>query len=104
MGAAEAARFAAEKRPALTVEALPPAADAAPPLDVASLPPQGFVWTFAVGAPSPLLAAARRAGLPAVNGLPFLLHRAALAFEEWTGREAPQEAMRRAAERIRDSL
>jgi shikimate dehydrogenase len=101
---AEAAQFAAVKRPTLTVEALDSAANAAPPLDVASLPPEGFVWTFAAGAPSPLLAAARRRGLPAADGTSFLLHRAALAFEEWTGREAPREALRRSAEQIRDSL
>jgi shikimate dehydrogenase len=101
---AEAARFAAEKRPALTVEPIGPQADAAPPLDVATLPPEGFVWTFAVGAPSPLFAAARSRGLAAADGIPFLLHRAAHAFQEWTGREAPHEIIRRAAEQARDSL
>ncbi|UCH79531.1 MAG: hypothetical protein JSU81_05150 [Candidatus Coatesbacteria bacterium] len=101
---AEAKQFAAEKRPVLTLETLDSPADADPPVDVVSLPPDRFVWTFAVGAPSPLLAAARRRGLPTADGISFLLHRAALAFEEWTGREAPRKALRRAAEQIRDSL
>lgn len=43
--------------------------------------------------PTPLVAAARRRGARAVNGLGMLVHQAALAVERWTGREAPVEAM-----------
>jgi shikimate dehydrogenase len=40
-----------------------------------------------------LLAAARRRGITAVNGLGMLVHQAGLQFEWWTGREAPLEVM-----------
>jgi shikimate dehydrogenase len=40
-----------------------------------------------------LLAAARRRGITALNGLGMLVHQAALQFEWWTGRQAPLEVM-----------
>jgi len=43
------------------------------------------------------LAAARARGIHAVNGLGMLVHQAALAFESWTGLDAPVAAMRAAA-------
>ena len=43
------------------------------------------------------LAALRRQGVEAHNGLSMLVYQAAAAFELWTGTEAPVEAMRRAA-------
>lgn len=46
---------------------------------------------------TPLLRAAREAGLPVLGGLPMLIHQGALAFELWTGRPAPLGAMREAA-------
>lgn len=46
---------------------------------------------------TPLLAAARAAGCHAVDGLGMLVHQAAVAFEIWTGEDAPVEAMRLAA-------
>ena len=46
---------------------------------------------------TPFLAAARARGIHAVNGLGMLVHQAALAFESWTGLEAPVAAMRAAA-------
>jgi shikimate dehydrogenase len=49
------------------------------------------VWT-------PLLEGARAAGATAVNGLGMLLYQGAAAFEIWTGRRAPLEAMRAALE------
>lgn len=42
---------------------------------------------------TPFLAAARRAGARASDGLGMLLHQAALSFELWTGRPAPLGAM-----------
>jgi shikimate dehydrogenase len=42
------------------------------------------------------LARARAAGAPAVDGLGMLVHQGALAFETWTGQQAPVEAMRQA--------
>ncbi|MCZ7526113.1 MAG: hypothetical protein M5U14_06865 [Acidimicrobiia bacterium] len=44
-----------------------------------------------------LLRAARARGVPGANGLGMLVHQAALAFERWTGRPAPVDAMRAAA-------
>ena len=46
---------------------------------------------------TPFLAAARARGIHAVNGLGMLVHQAALAFESWTGLDAPGAAMRSAA-------
>ena len=45
-----------------------------------------------------LLAAARAAGARTQNGLPMLVHQAALSFTLWTGVEAPLVAMRGAVE------
>jgi shikimate dehydrogenase len=42
---------------------------------------------------TPLVAAARRRGAVAVNGVGMLLHQAAIAFRLWTGEDAPLEAM-----------
>ncbi len=39
---------------------------------------------------------ARENGLPATTGLGMLIEQAALAFERWTGREAPRNVMRQA--------
>lgn len=38
---------------------------------------------------TPLLSVAQKAGISTVGGLPMLVHQAALAFECWTGHEAP---------------
>ena len=48
-------------------------------------------------AETPLLRAARAAARPTLGGLPMLVHQGALAFERWTGRAAPLDAMREAA-------
>ncbi len=42
---------------------------------------------------TPLVAAARERGVTAVNGVSMLVHQAAAAFELWTGRPAPLDAM-----------
>ena len=47
---------------------------------------------------TPLQEAVTAAGGRAFGGLGLLLHQAALSFELWTGREAPLEAMRAAAQ------
>jgi shikimate dehydrogenase len=46
---------------------------------------------------TPFLAAARARGIHAVNGIGMLVHQAALAFEGWTGVDAPIAVMRDAA-------
>jgi shikimate dehydrogenase len=48
---------------------------------------------------TPCLAAARSRGIRAANGLGMLVHQAALAFERWTGVDAPLAVMRAAAAR-----
>jgi shikimate dehydrogenase/3-dehydroquinate dehydratase type I len=48
-------------------------------------------------AETPLLAAARRAGVPGTSGLPMLLHQAAKAYELWLGAPADMKAMESAA-------
>ena len=45
---------------------------------------------------TPLLAAARSAGLNTVDGTGMLVHQGAVAFEWWTGKEAPVAVMREA--------
>jgi shikimate dehydrogenase len=45
---------------------------------------------------TPLIHAARQAGLPAVDGLELLVAQGALSFERFTGQPAPVEAMRAA--------
>ena len=70
-----------------------------PPIDTDRLTPSQFV-VDAVYHPmeTPLLAAARARDVPCTNGLGMLVHQAALAFELWTGVDAPLDAMRAAAE------
>jgi shikimate dehydrogenase len=45
---------------------------------------------------TPLIQAARARDLPAMNGLPMLLHQGAAAFTLWTNRPAPLDVMRAA--------
>ncbi len=47
---------------------------------------------------TPLLAAARERGVPTLDGLEILVAQGALSLELWTGRPAPIEVMRRAAQ------
>jgi shikimate dehydrogenase len=46
--------------------------------------------------PTPFLRAAARGRRRTIDGSTMLLHQGALAFEAWTGRPAPLDAMRRA--------
>jgi shikimate dehydrogenase len=69
------------------------------PLDPGALRPgQVVVDLIYHPAVTPLLAAASRAGAAPVNGLGMLVHQAAHAFTRWTGRAAPVDAMRAAAD------
>ncbi len=66
-------------------------------VDVHLLPSTALVMDMIFHPPcTPLLRAAQARGCPVLNGLTMLLHQGALAFEHWTGRPAPVEAMQRA--------
>lgn len=73
-------------------------------VDLGRLGPVGAVMDM-VYAPSgtPLTAAARTRGIPAMDGGEMLLRQGAAAFERWWGREAPLSAMREALERARSA-
>lgn len=60
--------------------------------------PEGIALYDIIYNPSPtrLIKAARAKGIHAVNGLGMLLYQGASAFEIWTGKRAPIDAMRRA--------
>ncbi len=69
----------------------------ATPIDPCHLPRGGAVVDIIYGVgETRLLRAARARGLPAFDGLGMLLWQGLLAFELWTGRKAPVEAVRRA--------
>ena len=69
-----------------------------PPFDPSFLGPTTFVAdTVYHPEETPLLAAARAHDAPCINGLGMLVHQAALAFEAWTGIQAPLEVMWTAA-------
>ncbi|MCG8432372.1 MAG: shikimate dehydrogenase [Candidatus Omnitrophica bacterium] len=58
-----------------------------------------FVYDLIYNPPeTKLLISAREAGLRCANGLGMLLYQGALAFEHFTGRQAPVEVMRKALE------
>jgi shikimate dehydrogenase len=59
---------------------------------IAATPRRCLVVDLVYG-PTPLLAAASRAGRPTLDGTGMLLHQGALAFECWTGRRAPVARM-----------
>ncbi len=61
--------------------------------------PQQFVFDLLYNPPvTPLVRAARDRGARAVNGLTMLLYQGLVSFEIWTGRPAPEQAMRAALE------
>lgn len=69
-----------------------------PPFDPAVLTDRQFVYdTVYHPSPTRLLAAAGSRGVPGAGGLSMLVHQAALAFVQWTGRAAPIEVMAAAA-------
>jgi shikimate dehydrogenase len=88
------ARPVSDPAPAdLLVSCVPAGAGA--PVDVSAY---GRVVDLAYGErETPLVAAARAAGVPVVEGLEVLVRQGALSFERWTGAPAPLEAMRAGA-------
>ena len=71
-------------------------ADEPVPEDPALLAPDALVVDLVVRRETPLVAAARRAGVRAVTGTAMLLHQGAAALALWTGREPPLDVMRAA--------
>lgn len=72
--------------------------DAGMTIAVDALPPHATVFDLVyVPAETPLLRAARAAGLRAANGSEMLIAQAAIAFERWTGVAGMADVMRTAA-------
>jgi shikimate dehydrogenase len=77
-----------------------PDVDAMPPVDLTGARPGMLVSDVVFNPPeTPLLAAARRLGLPTLDGLSMLVYQGTIGFELWTGRQAPAEVMKRALAR-----
>jgi shikimate dehydrogenase len=77
-----------------------PNADASPWLDGTPFPPDAFVYDLVYNPAETLFTRqARAAGLCAATGLGMLVEQGALAFEMWTGKTAPRDIMRQAADR-----
>lgn len=68
------------------------------PVDIGALRAPRAVYDMIYNpAETPLLAAARAAGMPAANGLSMLVHQGARALEIWSGATVPVDAMAAAA-------
>lgn len=68
------------------------------PLEAGLIPKRALVYDVVYNPiETPLLAEARKAGAGTLNGLAMLVYQGALAFELWTGREAPIDIMFEAA-------
>jgi shikimate dehydrogenase len=70
------------------------------PLDDGFIPSKAFVYDVVYNpVVTKLLSDANKAGAGTLNGLPMLVYQGAIAFELWTGREAPVNIMFKAAEK-----
>jgi shikimate dehydrogenase len=67
--------------------------DVPAPIPLEHLPPGAAVVTLVYHRETALLAAARRLGLPTLDGAGMLVYQGARAFRVWTGREPPIAAM-----------
>lgn len=77
-----------------------PDVEAEPPIDPGWLPAGTLVYDIINNPPrTRLLKAAAERGCRVLGGLPMLVTQGALAFQLWTGREAPVRVMREAAEK-----
>ena len=74
-----------------------PDVDAMPPVELAGARPGMLVCDVVFNPPeTPLLAAARRMGLPTLDGLSMLVYQGAIGFRLWTGLDAPVTVMKEA--------
>lgn len=77
-----------------------PNVNASPWFESVPFPPGAFVYDLVYNPSNTLLTRqARAAGLRAATGLGMLVEQGALAFELWTGKTAPRQLMRQAAEK-----
>jgi shikimate dehydrogenase len=77
-----------------------PDVDAMPPVDLGGARSGMLVSDVVFNPPeTPLLAAARRLGLPTLDGLSMLVYQGVIGFQLWTGREAPAAVMKQALAR-----
>jgi shikimate dehydrogenase len=76
-----------------------PDVGAMPDVDLAAVRPDLLVCDVVPNPPETrLVQAARGMGLKTLTGLPMLVYQGAIGFEMWTGRQAPEAAMKRALE------
>jgi shikimate dehydrogenase len=74
-----------------------PNVDAMPPVDLSGARRGMLVCDVVFNPPeTPLLAAARKRGLPTLDGLSMLVYQGVIGFQLWTGREAPAGVMKQA--------
>jgi len=79
-----------------------PEVDSMPPVDLHGADAGMLVCDVVFNPPDTLLMrAARRQGLPVLDGLAMLVYQGAIGFELWTGREAPEAVMKQA---LREAL
>jgi shikimate dehydrogenase len=74
-----------------------PDVDAMPPVDLAGAQPNLLVSDAVFNPPETrLLAAARRHGLPTLDGLSMLVYQGVIGFQLWTGQDPPVDVMKQA--------
>ncbi len=79
-----------------------PDVDAMPPVDLSAAQPELLVCDAVFNPPETrLLAAARRRGLPVLDGLSMLVYQGVIGFQLWTGQAPPVEVMKQA---LREAL
>jgi shikimate dehydrogenase len=74
-----------------------PDIDAMPPVDLTDAAPRMLVADAVFNPPETrLLAAARRRGLPVLDGLSMLVYQGVIGFQLWTGQDPPEPVMKQA--------
>jgi shikimate dehydrogenase len=74
-----------------------PDVDATPPVDLSGARPGMLVSDVVFNPPETrLLAAARRSGLPILDGLSMLVYQGVIGFQLWTGQDPPEAVMKQA--------
>ena len=74
-----------------------------PPIDLRGAHPGMLVSDVVFNPPETrLIRAARRRGLPVLDGLAMLVYQGVIGFELWTGRKAPESVMKEALRQALD--